>query len=292
MLTAAADNVILHIDGVLYLKIIDPKQASYGVQDPEYAVVQLAQTTMRSEIGKIDLDTMFRERASLNEHIVHAINQAATPWGITCFRYEIRDIQVSQPIVEAMQNQSTAERRKRALILESEGARASTINVAEAEKQRRILASEAVKQEQINAAEGAARAAMPLLPVCVLRFATKTRPVAGAHAQVMRRRSDCVPRPPRQPSTSLARRFLSREARKPSRCASQSSMSRRSVNWRSGRTRCSCRRVLAMWEAWSHRCAAATAVVAGGDGSRDSVGRAALGGCSRKSNAARRRPRH
>uniref|UniRef100_A0A5S6QAA4 PHB domain-containing protein n=1 Tax=Trichuris muris TaxID=70415 RepID=A0A5S6QAA4_TRIMR len=152
------DNVALQIDGVLYLRVIDAYKASYGVEDAEFAITQLAQTTMRSEVGKITLDTVFRERESLNESIVAALNKAAHPWGLTCLRYEIRDMKMPKKIEEAMQMQVEAERRKRASILESEGVRVAEINVAEGKKLAQILASEAEKQEKINNAEGEAAA--------------------------------------------------------------------------------------------------------------------------------------
>ncbi|XP_053556987.1 stomatin-like protein 2, mitochondrial [Bombina bombina] len=152
------DNVSLQIDGVLYLRILDPYKASYGVEDPEYAVTQLAQTTMRSELGKLTLDKVFRERESLNANIVDSINQASDSWGIRCLRYEIKDIQVPPKVREAMQMQVEAERKKRAVVLESEGARESAINVAEGNKQSQILASEAERSEQINKAAGEANA--------------------------------------------------------------------------------------------------------------------------------------
>lgn len=163
-----SDNVTLSIDGVLYLRILNPYHASYGVEDPEFAITQLAQTTMRSELGKISLDKVFRERESLNINIVDAINKAAEAWGISCLRYEIRDIKLPSRVHEAMQMQVEAERKKRAAILESEGIREADINVAEGKRQARILASEAEKQEQINQAEGQANA--------ILR-------IAGAKAQ-------------------------------------------------------------------------------------------------------------
>ncbi|KAM9331055.1 stomatin-like protein 2, mitochondrial [Gastrophryne carolinensis] len=152
------DNVTLQIDGVLYLRIMDPYKASYGVEDPEYAVTQLAQTTMRSELGKLTLDKVFRERESLNANIVDAINQASDYWGIRCLRYEIKDIHVPPKVREAMQMQVEAERRKRAMVLESEGTRESAINVAEGQKQAQILASEAERAEKINKAAGDANA--------------------------------------------------------------------------------------------------------------------------------------
>ena len=135
------DNVTLNIDGVLYLRIKDPYKASYGVEDPEFAITQLAQTTMRSEIGKITLDTLFRERDNLNAAIVIAINQASEAWGIQCMRYEIRDIRMPSRVQEAMQMQVEAERKKRAAILESEGIKTAEINVAEGKKQAQILQS-------------------------------------------------------------------------------------------------------------------------------------------------------
>lgn len=126
-----ADNVTLSIDGVLYLKVFDPYKASYNIEDPEFSVTQLAQTSMRSEIGKIQLDSVFRERESLNTIIVSAINNATSSWGISCLRYEIRDIRLPPRVQEAMQLQVEAERKKRAQILESEGARDAEINVAQ-----------------------------------------------------------------------------------------------------------------------------------------------------------------
>nr|CAB3266660.1 stomatin-like protein 2, mitochondrial [Phallusia mammillata] len=153
------DNVGLHIDGVLYVRVDDPYKASYGVEDPEYAVTQLAQTTMRSEIGKLSLDSIFHEREILNISIVKAINAASEePWGIHCLRYEIRDIQVPKRVQEAMQMQVEAERKKRASILESEGSKESAINVAVGRRQSQILASESEKIEKINKAEGEAKA--------------------------------------------------------------------------------------------------------------------------------------
>lgn len=152
------DNVTLQIDGVLYLRILDPFKASYGVEEPEYAVTQLAQTTMRSELGKLTLDKVFRERESLNSNIVHSINQASDAWGIRCLRYEIKDIHVPPRVKESMQMQVEAERKKRATVLESEGTREAAINVAEGRKQSQILASEGQKAEQINKATGEAEA--------------------------------------------------------------------------------------------------------------------------------------
>ena len=152
------DNISLVVDGVLYLKVLDPYKASYGVDNYSYAVTQLAQTTMRSEIGKIDLDKTFEERESLNANIVNAINQASEPWGVQVLRYEIKDIEPPRSVLEAMERQMKAERDKRATILESEGQRQSAINVAEGQKQATVLKAEADKMEQILRAEGEAQA--------------------------------------------------------------------------------------------------------------------------------------
>lgn len=153
-----ADNVTLELDGVLYTRVFDAYRASYGVEDAEYAISQLAQTTMRSEIGQLTLDHVLKERANLNANITQAINEAAQDWGVKCLRYEIRDIHAPEEVVKAMHRQVTAERSKRAEILDSEGQRQSAINIAEGRKQSVILASEALQQEQINAAAGEAEA--------------------------------------------------------------------------------------------------------------------------------------
>jgi len=170
------DNVALNIDGVLYLRIMDPYKASYGIEDPEFAITQLAQTTMRSEIGKISLDMLFKERENLNIQIVRAINAASEAWGIQSMRYEIRDIRLPERVQEAMQMQVEAERKKRAAILESEGIKAADINIAEGKKQSAILKSEAEKAQLINEAEGAARAVV----VAGEARAESLRAVAGA----------------------------------------------------------------------------------------------------------------
>ena len=152
------DNISLVVDGVLYLKVLDPYKASYGVDNYSYAVTQLAQTTMRSEIGKIDLDKTVEERESLNANIVNAINQASEPWGVQVMRYEIKDIEPPRSVLEAMERQMKAERDKRATILESEGERQSAINVAQGQKAATVLNAEADKLEAILQAEGEARA--------------------------------------------------------------------------------------------------------------------------------------
>ena len=152
------DNVTLVMDGVIYTRITDAKQASYGVSDPIYAVTQLAQTTMRSEIGKLSLDECFEEREVLNANIVNSINEAAQTWGIQCMRYEIRNITPPATVLQAMELQVAAERKKRAEILDSEGRKQSQINIAEAEKEEVVLESEASKIDQINRAQGEAEA--------------------------------------------------------------------------------------------------------------------------------------
>lgn len=143
------DNVTLHLDGILYFRVIDPYQASYGVEDPQFAITQLAQTTMRSELGKIALDDVFRERDALNMSIVESINSAALVWGIKCLRYEIRDIQLPTKVLESMQMQVEAERKKRATVLESEGEREAQINRATGEANA-ILAKANARAEAIE----------------------------------------------------------------------------------------------------------------------------------------------
>jgi regulator of protease activity HflC (stomatin/prohibitin superfamily) len=156
------DNVSLIIDGVIYMRIVDPIQASYGVADPVYAVTQLAQTTMRSEIGKLALDQSFEERETLNANIVQAINHAAQTWGVQCMRYEIKNINPPATVLKAMEMQMAAERKKRAEILESEASRQARINIAEGNKREVELASEGAKIDQVNRAEGEASAILSI----------------------------------------------------------------------------------------------------------------------------------
>lgn len=153
-----SDNITLGVDGILYLRVVDPHDASYGVENYAYAVIQLAQTTMRSEIGQLKLDKTFEERDQLNVKIVEAINSASASWGVQVLRYEIKDIDPPSSVLDAMEQQMKAERMKRAAILESEGERQSAINIAEGNKQARVLAAEADKQEQVLKAEGEAQA--------------------------------------------------------------------------------------------------------------------------------------
>jgi len=171
------DNITLVVDGVLYLKVLDPFKASYGVDNYVYAVMQLAQTTMRSEIGKMELDKTFEDREVLNTNIVSQINEASAPWGVQVLRYEIKDIEPPRTVLEAMERQMKAEREKRAVILESEGDRQSAINVAEGQKQSIVLAAQADKEEQILRAEGEAQAI-----VAVANARAKALDVVGAAA--------------------------------------------------------------------------------------------------------------
>src|ERR1051325_3754084 len=152
------DNVQVHVDGVLYLKVLNPERASYGVSDYLFAITQLAQTALRSEIGKIDLDKTFESRTQINLEVVNELDKATEPWGIKVLRYEIKNITPPADVLPAMEKQMRAEREKRAVILTSEGQRDAAINTAEGEKQQVIKASEAKRQQQINEAEGQAAA--------------------------------------------------------------------------------------------------------------------------------------
>ena len=152
------DNVQVGVDGVLYLKVLNPERASYGIANYLFAITQLAQTTLRSEVGKIDLDRTFEERSTINLSVVGELDKASEPWGVKVLRYEIKNITPPADILAAMEKQMRAEREKRALILTSEGQRDAAINNAEGEKQQVIKESEARRQQQINEAEGQAAA--------------------------------------------------------------------------------------------------------------------------------------
>lgn len=152
------DNVTVHVDGVLYMKVMNPERASYGVNDYLFAIAQLAQTTLRSEIGKIELDKTFESRTHINSAVVEELDKATEPWGIKVLRYEVKSITPPADIIAAMEKQMRAEREKRATILASEGHRDAAVNTAEGDKQQTIKASEARKQQQINEAEGQASA--------------------------------------------------------------------------------------------------------------------------------------
>jgi len=148
------DNIAVEVDGILYLQIMDPVKASYGISDYAFASTQLAQTTMRSEIGKIELDRTFEEREKINSEIVEAVDKASDPWGLKVTRHEIKNITPPASIKDAMEKQMRAEREKRALIAESEGDKQAKINRAEGDKQEAIARSEGEKQRRINEAEG------------------------------------------------------------------------------------------------------------------------------------------
>ena len=154
------DNVQVGVDGVLYLKVLNPERASYGITDYRFAIVQLCQTTLRSEIGKIELDRTFEERTAIHAQVVTEVDKASEAWGVKVLRYEIKNITPPQDILAAMEKQMRAEREKRAIVLTSEGVRDAAINKAEGEKQQVIKASEARKQQQINEAEGQGSAIM------------------------------------------------------------------------------------------------------------------------------------
>ena len=156
------DNVQVGVDGVLYLQVLNPERASYGISDYVFAISQLAQTTLRSEIGKIDLDRTFEERGVINSNVVMELDKASDPWGVKVLRYEIKNINPPHDVLNAMEKQMRAEREKRAVVLTSEGERDAKINEAEGEKQRVIKESEAVKQQQMNEAEGQAAAILAI----------------------------------------------------------------------------------------------------------------------------------
>lgn len=152
------DNVQVGVDGVLYMQVLDPGRASYGIGNYMFAISQLAQTTLRSEIGKIDLDRTFEERGTINQNVVAELDKASDPWGVKVLRYEIKNINPPHDVLTAMEKQMRAEREKRAVVLTSEGVRDAKINEAEGEKQRVIKESEAAKMQQINEAQGEAEA--------------------------------------------------------------------------------------------------------------------------------------
>ena len=151
------DNIAVSVDGILYMQVMDPAKASYGIGNYLFATTQLAQTTMRSEMGKLDLDRSFEERTTINSAIVAAVDKASDPWGIKVTRYEIKNITPPRTIRDAMEKQMRAEREKRAMIAESEGERQAKINRAEGEKQEAINLSEGERQRKINEAEGRAK---------------------------------------------------------------------------------------------------------------------------------------
>ncbi len=183
------DNVQVGVDGVLYMKILNPERASYGISDYRFAISQLAQTTLRSEIGKIDLDRTFEERTKINIAVVSEIDKATEPWGVKVLRYEIKNITPPQDVLQAMEKQMRAEREKRAVILTSEGVRDASVNTAEGEKQKSIKASEARRQQQINEAEGQAAAILSIADATaegIQRIATAIQQPGGFQAVQLR----------------------------------------------------------------------------------------------------------
>ena len=183
------DNVQVGVDGVLYLKVMDPQRASYGVAEYLFAISQLAQTTLRSEIGKIVLDRTFEERTTINIAVVNELDKASEPWGIKVLRYEIKNITPPSDVLAAMEKQMRAEREKRAVILTSEGERDAVINAAEGDKQQVIKASEAAKQKQINEAEGEAEAILAVSAATAegLRKVAEATQIAGGFEAVQLR---------------------------------------------------------------------------------------------------------
>jgi regulator of protease activity HflC (stomatin/prohibitin superfamily) len=183
------DNVQVQVDGVLYLKVLNPERTSYGITDYIFAISQLAQTTLRSEVGKIDLDRTFEERTNININVVAELDKATEPWGVKVLRYEIKNITPPADILAAMEKQMRAEREKRAVILTSEGQRDAAINTAEGEKQQTIKASEARRQQQINEAEGQASAILAVATATaegIRRVADATQAPGGAAAIQLR----------------------------------------------------------------------------------------------------------
>lgn len=183
------DNVQVSVDGILYLKVLNPQRASYGISDYHFALIQLAQTTLRSEIGKIELDRTFEERTNINVQVVNELDKASDPWGVKVLRYEIKNITPPKGVLDAMEKQMRAEREKRAVILTSEGERDAAINQAEGEKQQVIKASEAKKQQQINEAEGAASAILAIAQATAegLRKVAETIQIPGGQEAVQLR---------------------------------------------------------------------------------------------------------
>jgi regulator of protease activity HflC (stomatin/prohibitin superfamily) len=183
------DNVQVSVDGILYLKVLHPQRASYGISDYGFALIQLAQTTLRSEIGKIELDRTFEERTNINVQVVNELDKASDPWGVKVLRYEIKNITPPKDVLNAMEKQMRAEREKRAVILTSEGERDAAINQAEGEKQQVIKASEAKKQQQINEAEGAASAILAIAQATAegLRKVAETIQMPGGQEAVQLR---------------------------------------------------------------------------------------------------------
>jgi regulator of protease activity HflC (stomatin/prohibitin superfamily) len=207
------DNVQVGVDGVLYMQVLDPSRASYGIGNYMFAISQLAQTTLRSEIGKIDLDRTFEERGTINQNVVAELDKASDPWGVKVLRYEIKNINPPQDVLGAMEKQMRAEREKRAVILNSEGERDAKINQAEGEKQRVIKESEAVKTQKRR---------------------VRRRPFLRSRR---RPRKDCAGSPMPSPI---------RADRKQCNCVLRSSTSANSATWRKPAIRLSCQPISAI----------------------------------------------
>ena len=177
------DNVQVAVDGVLYFKILNPERASYGISDYSWAIQQLAQTNLRSEIGKIDLDRTFEERTNINSAVVSEVDKASESWGVKVLRYEIKNITPPKDVLAAMEKQMRAEREKRAVILQSEGERDAAINTAEGHKQQVIKNSEAARQRQINEAEGQAQALLAVATATAegIRKVAEATTIAGGY---------------------------------------------------------------------------------------------------------------
>src|SRR6185503_741359 len=189
------DNGQVGIDGVLYMQILDAARASYGIANYEFAISQLAQTTLRSQIGKIELDRTFEERATINANVVSELDKASEPWGVKVLRYEIKSINPPRDVIQAMEKQMRAEREKRAVILTSEGERDAKINQAEGEKQRVIKESEASRQQQINVAQGEAEAILAVATATaegLRRVAESVSTSGGREAMQLRIAEDYV----------------------------------------------------------------------------------------------------
>ncbi len=174
------DNVQVTVDGLVYMRVLNAERASYGISDFRFALIQLSQTALRSEIGKIELDKTFEARTTINAQVVNELDKASEPWGVKVLRYEIKNITPPSDVLAAMEKQMRAEREKRAVILTSEGERDAAINQAEGAKQQVIKASEAKKQQQINEAEGQAEAILA---------------IAGATAEGIRKVAESIQAP-------------------------------------------------------------------------------------------------
>lgn len=177
------DNISVEVDGILYLQVMDPMKASYGIDHYRFASIQIAQTTMRSIIGKLELDKTFEERDVINTSIVDAVDKASDPWGVKVTRYEVKNIVPPQSIKDAMEKQMRAEREKRAMIAESEGQKQAKINVAEGEKQSMIAESEGEMQKRINEAKGKASEIEQVATATAMGISAIAKSIGDSHGQ-------------------------------------------------------------------------------------------------------------